>query len=210
MAELLVVGSIWFWLFIVAEIAILFACVGSENGFGATISLVVFGAILQFASGVDILGLFWNHPTGAGAFLVSYFLFGIAWATFKWWVYCRDQKVIYDERKRKWLDLSGHFGVERVPEELQKEWYTYCVGHSIQTEVYIRDHKSKYMRWMSFWFVSVIHTFCYDFVARVWRHIYNLLTGFLQEISNRIFASTRDDFKSLERKHHSDEFHDED
>mgnify|MGYP001296990305 CR=1 FL=1 len=47
MFELFVIGTFW-WALIVAELVLLFIFIENENGVGATVSLIIFAACLQW------------------------------------------------------------------------------------------------------------------------------------------------------------------
>jgi hypothetical protein len=54
MAELLVVGSLVFWLALLAWVVILWALVETEHGFCGFLSTVAYVCVLQFVFKVDI------------------------------------------------------------------------------------------------------------------------------------------------------------
>ena len=201
MFELFVIGSFWFWMLIVAEIVMLFVFIDNENGVGATISVVVFGALLQWFGNVDIISYVQGHPLFILSCAGAYFALGAVWGVIKWWIFCRDRLEEYEEVRDSFLKKNGQpAGTKVVPPELRQKWKDYLdhsYGNSrnrLGVPPQVLDHKSKIMRWMSFWVVSIIWSFVNDFVKRVFRTIYQNLSSFLQRISDNMFGNVKDDF----------------
>lgn len=196
MFELFVFGTFWFWMLLVAEIVMLFIFIDNENGVGATISMVVFGALLQWFGNVDIIHYVRANPLFILSCAGAYFALGAVWGVVKWWIFCRDRLEEYEEARDAFLKRNGQTsGTKVVPPELRKEWKYYLDRNSkdIAQTPQVREHKSKIMRWMTFWVVSIVWSFINDFVKRVFRTIYQKLSNFLQRISDNMFGSMKED-----------------
>jgi len=201
MFELFVIGSFWFWMLIAAEIIMLFVFIDNENGVGATISVVAFGALLQWFGNVDIIHYVQGHPLFILSCAGAYFALGAVWGVIKWWIFCRDRLEEYEEAREKFLKSKGQpTGTKVVPPELRPEWRNYLdrnkdyrTGDNLSVPPQVRTHKAKIMRWMTFWVVSIIWSFINDFVKRIFRTIYQRLSTFLQRISDNMFGTVKDD-----------------
>lgn len=196
MFELFVVGTFWFWMLLAAEIALLFMFVEYENGFGATVSVLVFGAALQLMGGVDILGFLYAHPIKVVALVAAYFALGAIWGVVKWWIFCSDKLREYEEFKSEFLKDNGHAGAKVVPEDLRAKFKRCLVDHApwkggcrrdLSQAPLVKEHKARVLRWMTFWWVSLIWSLINDFVKRLFREIYNRIAAFLQHISDAMF-----------------------
>lgn len=198
MFELFVVGTFWFWALLIAEIILLFVFVEFENGVGATISLLIFGAALQWCGNVDIISFIAQNPLKVLAILGAYAILGSLWGVVKWWVYCRDKLEEYNDVKADFLQSHGCNDTTMVPESLRSQWASFV--RSLSDRQFGKppraaDNKSRIIRWMSFWVISLIWTVLDDFVKRVFKVIYYKIAGFLQRISDRMFADVSKDFE---------------
>ena len=201
MFELFLAGTFWFWALIALEIVLLFVFVEWENGVSATISLVVFGALLQFFGNVDIIGYVMGNPFQLIVIVAAYFVFGAVWGICKWWIFCRDRLEEYKELKSEFLRSKGLPENEKtIPIEHRVEWKKklddakrYANSRNLGEAPLVRSHKAQILRWMSFWPISMIWGLINDFVRRVCKAIYNRISKFLQRVSDNIFSGVQDD-----------------
>jgi hypothetical protein len=204
MLELFVIGTFWFWALIVAEIILLFVFIDHENGIGATVSLLIFGACLQWLGNVDILGYVWQNPVGVLAAAAAFFVIGTVWGIIKWWIYCRDRLEDYLEAREKFLENNGADpGLKTMPPEFRSKWSSWLEqnykydgegdNRRLDEAPRARKNKARIMRWMAFWPISMLWSLFDDFVKRVFRTIYQKIAGFLQRIADNMFGKIRDD-----------------
>ena len=198
MFELFVLGTFWFWALIAAEIILLFMFVEWENGFGATVSLIVFAAALQWCGDTNIIGFIFDNPLRLLAVVAAYFLLGGIWGTVKWWIFIRDRLEEYEELRDEFLRNKGLTEGTTVPQQFRREWKenlernrSYSLhGRSLADAPRARDNKSRILRWMSFWPVSLLWSFLDDFVKRIFRSIYQRIHNFLQRIADNMWAKS--------------------
>lgn len=204
MLEIFVFGSFWFWVIVCLELVALFAFVEFENGIAATISLLVFAACLQFLGDINIISYIANNPWATFGLIAAYFLIGTTWGTIKWWLYCSDRLEQYNERREEFLRGRGEDVNQPVPSHLREEWKR-VIGkgdrspfssETLADPPLAKNHKSDIIRWMSFWFISVVWTFVNDFVKRVFTRIYRNIALFLQSLSDNMFnkSTINEDF----------------
>lgn len=197
MTEIFVFGSFWFWTLLVAEFLLLFVFVEFENGIGATISMLAFGACLQWLGNIDIIKFVAEHPLSAAGGAVAYFALGACWSAIKWWIYCNNLLTRYNEAKREWMDAHNIEGT--ILTDAQKvEWQSYINGPYVDKEFrklppLVRTHKANIMRWMSWWVISMIWSLINDFVKEIWRAIYKKIAAWFQRIADKVFAGVKDD-----------------
>lgn len=203
MLEIFVVGSMGFWALIAAEIILLFVFTEYNNGVGATVSLLVFGAALQFVSKIDLLAYMYHHPLVIVAVFVGYILLGIFWGIFKWRQFYLAHGKAYDELFSKFLaDNKLPATTDILPVEYRSHWKRKLENSSIydgETGNYIHfdevpqagKHKVKIMRWMYLWIFSFI-LYCFkDLVIEFWMWIYTGLATFLQKMADKDFAKRK-------------------
>ena len=199
MVELFAIGTFWFWALVVAEITLLFIFVEYENGIGATISLAVFGALLQWFGGVDLVSYAKEHPIYLAGALLSYFVFGMVWGIIKWRWFCIDLKNEFKEIREEWLRGHGSDDVNNVPDTLRKDWDSYMNTHYYRGDnnpaqvPSVKQNKARITRWMSFWPVSFTWSLFDDVVKRIFWEIYNKIAKFLQRMADDIYSDVKTD-----------------
>lgn len=107
--------AFWFWTLIIAQSGLVMWFVRNDSLVGATLSVLsMIAGLAFFPSQWQAIGLgelhtlgFWlflrTHFGAIVAGLGSYLLIGLAWAAFRWWLYVKDLRHQYDERKTQWL-----------------------------------------------------------------------------------------------------------
>ena len=202
MLELFIAGTFWFWALVAVEIILLFLFVEWENGVSATISLVVFGCLLQFFGNVDIIGFVVANPLQLLAVVGAYFLLGSVWGIVKWYIFCRDRLEEYHDLKAEFLRSKGlpEKTDEPIPSQYRAEWKKKLEGRKgysgsrlLNEAPLVRNYKAKVVRWMSFWPISLIWSLINDFVKRICNAIYLRIAKFLQRVSDNIFSGVQDD-----------------
>lgn len=209
MFDLFVVGTFWFWALVIAEIVLLFVFVNYDNGIGATISLLAFGACLQWFGGVDILNYVTSHPLAMCLAVLGYLLAGVTWSVTRWWLFCRERLQKYNALKAEFLEQHNvPVGTQIVPEELRERWMS-RLKSEVASSVYrdeklcdkplARKHKNQIISWMAFWVVSMIWFFVNDFIKGIFKEIYVFVSGFMQRIADNMFAHVNEDLKTSGR-----------
>jgi hypothetical protein len=202
MLELFVVGTFWFWAFVILELVLLFAFIEYENGVGATVSLIIFACCLQWLGDVNLIGFVVANPLKLLAVVAAYFVLGGAWGAVKWWILIGDRLHEYKELKEEFLVARGlPAGTKVVPAERKAEWKEklehhrdYSRGGGLLSDApRVRSNKGRILRWMTFWPVSLIWSIINDFVKRIFRSIYHRIAGVLQRMSDNMFRGVQDD-----------------
>jgi hypothetical protein len=187
--SIFIIGSFWFWALIVVATILLFVYDHVESGLGSTIVLLVSFACLQWLGNVDLLGTIISHPWKISGAVIMYFIAGMIWGTFRWYLFCMDIREQYLKLKENW-DLERKSHPELLP------WEDY-VRRMISTEIPPKayKHKATIIRHMSYWLVDIIWWCVSDFVVRICKIIYQHISAFLQKISDRVFADIINDNK---------------
>ena len=71
----------------------------------------------------------------------------------------------------------------------------YSFPRDARTIPQVQDYKYDILRWLGYWPINLIWTLINDFVKRVSKTIYNMISGMLQSISDKVFSDVRADFK---------------
>lgn len=199
MLEIFAVGSFAFWALIVAELVLLFLFTEYENGIAATISLIAFGAALQFCGGVNVVGALLHNWYMLLPIAAAYVLLGIGWGIFKWRKLVSDRLAQHDELLEKFVREKGlPAGTVDLPAQYRKEWAQWVArtkddktGQTVADTPLIRQHKARWMKWTALWPFSVSLYFLKDLVIEVFTAIYKRLATFLQRIADNIYANAK-------------------
>jgi len=197
MFELFTAGTFWFWAIIIAEIVLLFVFVNYENGLGAFVSLLTFVVCLQVFGDVDLITLVTQNYLWTGVIIGSYITLSVPWGIFRWAMYCRDRLEAYEDKKAEFLLEKGLTNTKIVPAEYREEWKRsveltkdYYTKRTIADAPLAREHKSFITRSMSLWAIDAIWWILGDMCVRIWKNIYNRITGLLQHISDNMFSNS--------------------
>ena len=186
MLELFAVGTFWFWTLVVAEIILLFIFTENENGMASTASILVFGGMLQWGSGIDIIGFAFANPVKLASIVLAYFAAGALWGTCKWWLKVRDKIEEASEHRDAWFKRKGYTYPPAKGSDEATEWKDER-QRSGMILPRIKDHKGDFFRWMSFWWISMIWSLFADFIKGICKAVYRKLAKFLQAMADNMW-----------------------
>jgi len=197
MAEMLVVGSILFWAALAIWLVAVWLLTENEHGFIGLLSTIAYAMVLQLAFKVDVAGWLLSHPLAIGIFAVLYLFIGSGWSFWRWFLFVKDKREPYDQMKTEWLSSKGETTFSTIPAHLKEEWVKYIEAGYNRKELcktpQVRDYKSKVLRWIGYWPISVISWAFNDMIRRFVKIVYNYIHDWLQSIANRVFATVKND-----------------
>lgn len=164
---------------VLVEILLLFFFVVQEMDFQAVASLAIFGLVTHYFGGVDYVAYVRTHGVMILEFAAAYLVSGAAWSVVKWFFFCRDLKQKYLGYK---ADYFRHH-VTGTPAQS----HSYATQFTGDVPPSAQDHKSQIVSWIGYWPVSLIWTLLDDFLTKVFKEIYNVLSGVFQRIANSQF-----------------------
>lgn len=196
MLELFAVGTFWFWALIAAELVLLFVFAEYENGICATISLVAFLAALQFCGNVNLFGALLTNWYYLIPLLGFYIVAAIVFAIFMWTRYTNFKLAEHDEILAKFiLEMGLPASTKILPIQHRAEWVKRVertkdskTGLTIADTPLAKLNKARIVRWMSLWPIYGALFLGKDLVVEFFSWIYKGLSGFLQRISDNIYA----------------------
>ncbi len=193
-------GTIPFWILMAIEFVLLLTWIEYEAAGWATFSILAVLGLLQL-SGHGIYQYIVANPAIVLYGIGAYFVIGTVWSICRWYFYVKKQRYLYDEFKNEFLqewDITG----SKIPDELKQKFkdslhssYGYYNDEKFELFPKVNYHKAQIYLWMVYWPWSCCWTIINDPVKRLFREIYSQIKGFLQRISDRIWAGTEDDFK---------------
>lgn len=200
MFDLFAFGTFWFWSLMTIAIVLMFVCTEFGAGGWATLCVIVTLLALNYGCGVPVFAFLWANPVMFLLGIVGYFVCGTGWAVAKWWFFVREQYYRYRELKKAFIK-DNHLSItidQPIPDELKEKWRDYCYrSHRlIEINPQVSDHKMSIYIWIAYFPFSAAWTLINDPVRKICRHIYHSISGILQQISDSVFANTKQDFKN--------------
>ena len=194
-AEFFAVGSFMFWSLVAVELILLFIFSEYENGIGATLSLVAFGAALQWLGGVNVIGYLISHPVQIVAAVAAYYGLGVCWGVVKWRHFVFARQAEHDDMFADFLRAKGLSEDTTVlPVEFRKMWIDRVErtkdhrGRSIADVPLVRHNKARVLRWMGLWPFSFAMYLFKDMVQHAFYSIYLYIGSWLQTIADNIWS----------------------
>lgn len=177
----------WFWITLVAVVALII-CEATESPIAATITVVAGVLALQFIGGIDLWTYLKENPLNIIKMVGLYFGIGAGWCVTKWWLYALNRRDGYREQKRKFCKsykLNDGIIPDDMKNAFRNSFHPHCLRDDYPPKV--GKHKERIVRWIAYWPSSVIWTIINDFVQRIAKSIYNLISSTLQRISDKVF-----------------------
>jgi hypothetical protein len=226
-SELLAVFGFWWWgLLLIASGAIIFGLQKSWLWMTSAVFVATFTAMLVFGDLKAVCGWLAEHYVLAVVCVVLYLGISLLWGVFKWFTFCRDRLQEYDEKKREWLGNRGFAESGIVPDKLQEEWNQWITSFDhfsketmvketvasphndvfkMRTVRVFRKHpvvwenKNRVSNWMMFWPWSAAWYIVYDLMGKLWDKIVWSMSGFLDNISKKVWVDVDKDFTTIKK-----------
>lgn len=191
--EILLVGTVWFWLPLIIVGIVLSEMVDNDNVGGATALAIMTGVAIILFSDITAASLLGENLYTTLAAVVGYFIAGTGWAVAKWWFWLRRAKRKLDEieaRVTKDFPPRQHEDDETYGRRIKMELHYAWDRAKLPTEfpIAVSDHKGKIIGWMAFWPCSLLWTLINDPVRNAFEAIYDRIGTSLQRMSDRVFA----------------------
>ena len=193
--------SWWFWILFIECVA-LCVLVEFEEGYWGIASIVICFILLWYLDEVNILQIIANHWGKFAITALVYIPIGAGWGFAKWTLYVYGVK----DKARDWLRLNKQLSEYKYDEKTEADRVSYLglkgnekptlekyLAYKMKLDIgdklppSIDDHKSDYVRWLSYWPFSFISTMLKDVLKKIARIIYENARVHLQRISDRIF-----------------------
>lgn len=199
LAATFAVGAFWFWMLILVETVVIFACIENEKGILATLSVVGFFSLLWLLGVFNVFGYMAKNPWKSPLYVGGYFVAGALWSVVKWYVYVINQRSRYDDARANFLEnINVKSG--SLTDELKIKWETHLEMIRLEVKPQARKHMGKLLTWATYWPWSFLWTFVDDFVKRVFKLILLRLQAVYQSISDYAFKGTENDFLDQDAK----------
>lgn len=204
LAEILVFGTLWFWLAIASIILGCLLAIEAEN-LGGAISVIVVGLISFFFFGGLKSAFLWiiANPGLPIACFVGYFIIGAIWSIAKWFLFVSNINSEYIELKKEWL-LDHNIDITKslvIPLDLKEKWEAFLRKEKMYSRIYdfvfgnfrVKDFKSLITMWIGLWPVSALWTIIDDPIRKLIVRIYNSISRIYESILNKYQSEIKKD-----------------
>jgi hypothetical protein len=165
----LAAGTLWFWIFVIAAFICFLVATEKGSGTGSTATMIVtLAAFYFFGNKIQLINFFkfcGTHGLILLLSIVAYIIVGVFWSIIKWYFFLLKNKEEQEDLVRD-TNLRHTIVIPQV-----------------------RDHKEGIMVWMFYWPFSAIWTLIDQPIKRIYQIIYRKISGYLQGMSNKMFAS---------------------
>lgn len=204
--NLLMFGSIWFYIFASLIFVGLLVEVIYEK-FSAAVVTLLFFLLMIWLFGDLRISMIREHYMSLLQLGGIYLVGGVITSFLKWAFFVRDSKDKYDTAKDEFLDRKGHKGAKTVPEELREEWNNEVNRSLLERRIYdravtindlipsAREHKGRIIGWMGWWPLVVFWSLFDDIIRRGWEIVYRFVQEFYQLIGSMIYRNVSDELK---------------
>lgn len=198
LSELLVFGSMAFWVFTIVGVLIMTILVNTEKLGAATWALAIGLGALQFM-GCPVWQTIYAHPQVAGMWALIYVGVGVLWAFVKWFLFVNNERAKYDDLKAEYLSSRGWTSFQTATPEDKSKWRDYLRHREIQVpDPKNFENKDRICGWIGYWPLSMAFTLINDPIRKIVRFAYRGISGSLKHIADRAFAGTENDLGSEE------------
>ena len=173
--EFLAVGTIGFYILLVASAIIMSELLDNNRPARATFVAIITIAALAILGNFNPLPWISANPVTMLIYVVAFFAIGTVWGVFKWFFYLRRSRRKMDEiiaTSGPHIDIIAEFRWAGLPTEFPPN---------------VSDYKTRILGWMMLWPASMLWTLLNDPVRYIFEEIYSRLGGMMQAISNAAF-----------------------
>lgn len=208
---LLAFGSFWFWAAFLIVSFFIIVFLENEKRTGATLlTLVAIAAII----GLGNMGVFtWiaAHPLLLLGYIGGYIAVGAGYGFLKWWLLLSDTARKYRAKRTAWLerqvetvqperksDYKEALRTGKLMGRVKSNWIKYfsdVYEYRNLKKPLVSRNKGKIIGWMTYWPWSGLWMLINDPIRRIFRYLYEHISGLLQRMSDRIFADIDDELE---------------
>lgn len=194
--ELLVFGSMWFWIWSTVAILILLAWSNDNSPGWETLRAFIFLGLVTAFTKVNVWTYVTEYPVWSLGFAIGWLVVGFAWASWMLSDYSNQWSIEYEERKENFLrrnnaDLTKNdSGKYIVPPELRAAWRDSVRYTRYEIPPKFSNTKAKIAYWWMWWPLSFLKFIFGDLLSRLIDHF----KSFFQQLINKRIGNIDDDF----------------
>lgn len=168
-------SAVWFWILFGVFVIALFVSEAKEQGWAATVSLVIFAGVVYYGGEMDtdwLLSIFTWKVVG------GYLVIGLIFALVRFYFYGREHGAKLKQTRQEYAkkkDIQGAWTEEQETEFKNSHYYK---------EIHADEDEMKYKasRWWLNWPVSLLWWLVSDWFLHVWNLAYDKTKKFFRSV----------------------------
>lgn len=180
----LLLGTVWFWVYIIIPFLFLIWFVESEQSIMAAVIVASMAVAFLCFGDPTVLSNIKSNPSILVLYASAYIFVGIAWGFVKWFFYVLKRRDQYTQEVNAWqitYNDQAARGMEEHHRAKRPKKETFQPAAS--------KNKGRIIFWMSYWPASALWTLLNDPLTRVFSFIYRRLGRAFDDISKTMFAN---------------------
>jgi hypothetical protein len=162
----------WWMLLLTAVFVVdVVLCENDEFGWGTTITVLGTGLVAWLGADVNPVAWLWTNLADVARFLLFYFAIGGLWSIVKWYLY------LLKVRDKARAEFERFKAAGREKDDHPKR----------PSDSYARENKGRIMGWIAHWPFSMVGSVLGDFLTRIVKTIYNVLSDLYDRMANHVF-----------------------
>lgn len=197
-------GTFWFWALVFVAAAAIIISIDeadpylyehdTDGGSLALFAVIVSAVLLQFFGDIKLFSYVYSHPWYSLGWLGAYIGLGVVYATGRWIWLLFDRKSILNENKDDFF-TAYEIAENTIPDEYAGKWEELVKRYGKKPRP--KDHKGRIIRWLAFWPWSMVWFFVSDFIKKFFRRIYDLVEGFFEFCSDKIWRGVEKELNEI-------------
>lgn len=163
-----------FFFFTLACLADIICLEIEKEGWGTSLLLLGSMFLVWVGMGVNPFSWAWNNYAELLRFAAGYLAIGGVWSVVKWTLFLVNLKVEYAKEFSAANRRAEEGGYAKPPLKRPRKSYA-------------SENKVRILSWIGHWPFSMLGTLCGEVLTRIVKTIYNLLSGFYDQIGKAIF-----------------------
>jgi hypothetical protein len=123
-----------------------------------------------------------EHPLVDLIAVISYFVGGIVWSFFKWYLFNLKKADEYARNAAKYQ--ADYNALKEAVTVTYKEW----VQNKYRFPPEILNFKMRLLTWTLYWPVYVVKFVFSDFIEHLWNMVYSWFSGLYQKVTDHVFG----------------------
>ncbi len=189
--EFFLVFGLWWWIALAIELVALTCFVVNEEGGRAFWAIAIYLVVMNLFGDMNLFSWLKSHPLDLLRYAGIYLALGALWSLVKLIAAAHDLKEKWNKEREKWID--NYTSDLLTAEEKQSAWMDHIRGNSDYRVPRFNDYTERIIFWISYWPISFMWSVLSDFLTKLGRQVFRLVSGIWESVFNRVTRSIFDE-----------------
>lgn len=200
-AQFIVIGfTFWFMVPSFIIFCILLFCAAEENPGLAVIVTVIYLALIQICSNVNIIEWISLNTWTFIKYVILYVIIGVVFSVAKFWFYLMEKRRMFDMKFREFLDKRGildkGYTFKNLPGEYTSDCYMEMRNYELP-DIYQSTRHITF--WMGYWPIVGLWTLINNPLKWLWEELKHQLSQLFQSTHKKILGDRVDTVESWQK-----------